>query len=327
MTDIKQNIVNIKREIAKSQPSKKPINDLLKDIQLEANSDIDYYDIVGEIFRFNPRYYMTSLYPKFKSLEMTRYLVEKFNLYENERIIYEFPGKIQQSVYRSIYAGINPVVIRVKGGVIYVTNLRIIAQGKLTVGGGAHASPSKLGQAISLQIAKKAQDKAKKRFLNESLSQELPCYGYQIKSRNHFELKKKNKAVKYLALSNIHYGTKSRTFYEIKITPPKSQVGELYELLRKDVEHVVEMFQEVNEDRPVSSRDLNRLWKSEEYQGFSDADYVDIAMRVYELNPEHFMASIYLKMQKWKFPSFLRIKDVLFEKLSQKESEDTSALS
>jgi len=323
MTDIKQNIVNIKREIAKSQPSKKQINDFLKDIQLEANSDTDYYDIVGEIFSFNPRYYMTSLYPKFKSLEMTRYLVEKFSLYENERIIYEFPGKIKQS----IFTGINPVVIRVKGGVIYVTNLRIIAQGKLTVGGGLRASQSTLGKAISLQMAKKAQDKAKKGFLNESLFQELPCYGYQIKGRNHFELKKKNKAVKYLALSNIHYGTRSRTFYEIKITPPKSQVGELYELLRKDVEHVVEVFQEVNKYRRVSSRDLNRLWKSEEYQGFSDADYVDIAIRVYELNPEHFMASIYPKMQKWKFPSFLRIKDVLFEKLSQKESEDTSALS
>jgi len=324
MTDIKQNVVNIKREIAKSQPSKKRINDLLKDIQLEANSDTDYYDIVGEIFRFNPRYYMTSLYPKFKSLDMTRYLVEKFSLYENERIIYEFPGKIKQSNAEDL----DPVAVIVKSGTIYVTNLRIIAHGKLLAAGGASSSPSKLKTAIRAQKAKKEGAKAKKKLLTDSLSQELPCYGYQFISKNHFGLKKKSKSVKYYISNRVSYKGWSRAIYEIKIKPPKSLVGKLYEILCKDVDEVIHLFQEFNDKiGPITSKDLRLVWKSEEYQSFSDADYVDIAMRVYELNPEHFMASIYPKMQKWKFPSFLRIKDVLFENLSQKKSEDTSALS
>ena len=317
MTDANQLVENIKREIAKAQPSNKKIFALFKEVKANTNSDAEYYDVVAEIFHFNSRYYLNSLYPKLNSLQMAKYVFETFSLYQDERIVYEFPGKIKQTIHTRA----NPsIMVRVKSGYVYLTNLRIIAQGKLIVGGGADASVSKVGQAIAAQKAAKLQKKARKTFLNESLFQEIPCYGYQFKNRNHFHLKRKKKALEYFVLSDNPYEISSGTFYVIKITPSKSQVNELYEIMRKDINHTIEMFREVNDRERVASSDLKRLWKSEEYANFSDLELINIAMSVYELNPEHFMEKIYPKMHKWKYPSFLRVKDALIEKISGKKS-------
>ena len=42
---------------------------------------------------------------------------------------------------------------------------------------------------------------------------------------------------------------------------------------------------------------------------------MEIVLGVYKLDPELFISSIYPEMNNWKFPSFLNIKNELFELL------------
>ena len=253
MRDKKQIIVNIKKEIVKVNPYIRRdlaraisyIFDCFRTLKEETISDMEYYDIVGEIFKFNPKFYMDSIYPKMKSLEMTRYIIEKYCLYEGEKIIYEFIGKITYSIFydertlvKEFITGggysknlLNAIV---KGGTIYVTNYRIIAQGKLSVQGGTM----------------KLNKKGKKRVSNDSLSQKLPCYGYQFRIRNNVGLKIKSNFVKY-QVSDERFTEdtlRTKTNYEIrealhniKIKLPKIQVTELYEILSNDIDHTFEM--------------------------------------------------------------------------------------
>ena len=252
MRNKKEIIDSIKREIANVNPYMKRdlarvisyIFDCFKSFKEGADSDMEYYDIVGAIFKFNPKFYMDSIYPKMKSLEMTRYIIEKYCLYEGEKIIYEFIGKITYSIFyddRTLVkefitggASKNLVNVIVKGGTIYVTNYRIIAQGKLSALGGTM----------------KLNKKGKKRVSNDSLSQKLPCYGYQFRIRNNVGLKIKSNFVKY-QVSDERFTEdtlRTKTNYEIrealhniKIKLPKIQVTELFEILSNDIDHTFEM--------------------------------------------------------------------------------------
>ena len=330
MSDIKQIIINIKKEIAKTFPSISHIFDCFRVLKEEVSPDTAYYDIVGEIFKFNPNFYMDFIYPKMKSSEMARYIVETYSLYEGERIIYEFRGKITKSKPTSF----SQPFVYIRGATIYITNYRIIAQGKLSVGGGKEISHSALENVIREQRAKKGRNREKKNMRNISISQDLPCYGYQFRSRNHFGLKKKSKSVKYRVFNSSQFWidpssrwATSERFYEaitdIKIKPPKNQVSELYDILRKDADQTLEVFQELNSAKIRNLYNLKELWRSEEYEDFKDSDYLDIAMMVYELIPEYFMSSIYPKMQTWEFPSFLRVKNKLFEEILKREVAST----
>ena len=94
----------------------------------------------------------------------------------------------------------------------------------------------------------------------------------------------------------------------------------LYEALSKDVNHTFNAFLELHEmgineklKRNEFLYRLKRLWDSEEYQGYSDSDYLDVVDAVYNLDPEFFMTYIYPKMMSWKFPSFLKVKDQIIE--------------
>lgn len=240
MRNKKEIIVNIKREIVKVNPYMKRdlakvisyIFDCFKSFKEGADSDMEYYDIVGAIFKFNPKFYMDSIYPKMKSLEMTRYIVEKYCLYESEKIIYEFNGKITYSIFYNDVTSNFQVNVIVKDGTIYVTNYRIIAQGKLSTISGS----------------KKFSKKAKKSVINESLTQDLPCYGYQFK-RNHLTLKKKGKFIKYQVSDRRFteddfrmekYIEMRQAIKDIKIKLPENQVTELFEILSKDVDHTYE---------------------------------------------------------------------------------------
>ena len=62
--------------------------------------DSEFYDIVGEAFIFDPELFMNKIYKDFmekmgkmigvqKRKEMERYIIKKYCLTENEKIIYE----------------------------------------------------------------------------------------------------------------------------------------------------------------------------------------------------------------------------------------------
>jgi len=101
-------------------------------------SGSEFFDIVGEAFKSDPEFYKVNiegevrkrvkkLYGDEKIKEMEKYIINKFCLLEDERILFETEGRI------NIY--LPPVKISIKSGKILVTNYRLIAQGKLIIEG------------------------------------------------------------------------------------------------------------------------------------------------------------------------------------------------
>jgi hypothetical protein len=321
MSSINLTSDNIREEITKERPSSSRILNYLREIraseEFKTLNDSDYYDIVGKTFKLNPKFFMTSIYPRINSMEMAKYIVKKFCLYDGESIIYEFQGDIKQVVGLK-----DNIRVSVKGGTVFITNYRIIAQGKIEVKGHSMNAYIWGGPIIWSLSGGKKRAKSKGELIDASTIQELPCYGYQFKSKAHVKLEKKRNAIKYIVIGDVQNlkGASAMTIVKAvrktTIKLPSAQVDELHEILSKDVEQVIEMFQELQDlelNRRMKRNEflyrLRKLWESEEYRNFTDSDYLDVVAKVYELDPELFMKSIYPKMRSWNFPSFLRAKE------------------
>ena len=321
MSNINPIVDNIKEEITKAQPSSSRIFNYLREIkaseEFKTLTDSDYYDIVGKTFKLNPKFFMTSIYPNINSMEMAKYIVKKFCLYDGESIIYEFQGDIKQVVGLK-----DNIRVSVKGGTVFITNYRIIAQGKIEVKGHSMNAYLWGGPIIWSLSGGTKRAKSKRDLIDRSSIQELPCYGYQFKSKAHVKLEKKRNAIKYIVIGDVQNlkGASAMTILKaVRKTTIKllsAQVDKLYEILSKDVEQVIEMFQELQDlklNRRMKRNEflyrLRKLWESEEYSNFTDSDYLDVVAKVYELDPELFTTSIYPKMQSWISPSFLRVKE------------------
>lgn len=337
MSNLNQIANDIKEHIISPQPSSSRILTLLSQLRSNEAADVlnesDYYDIVGETFRLNPEFFMNSIYPRMRSIEMARYILEKYCLYRNEQIIYECRGDITQ-LSNSLTGNTN-VKVSVIGGIIFITNYRIIAQGTLTVKGGRFYSGGLIDLVISPMTGGSSRKKGKQSVINDSLDQELPCYGYQFKSRGHIKLKKKSNSVNYLVIGAIQDLRNLSAFKQanilmkavrkITITVPRSQVDELYGVLKKDINQVFDMFLELD-DLGINGRmkrneflyRLRKPWNTEEYQNFTDSDYMYVVKSVYDLDPQFFIDSIYPKMETLKIPIFLRVKEQLSEILSNR---------
>lgn len=361
ISDVNQIVNNIKEEISRSEPSSARIIDYLYDFRTKAEqqsiSDSKYYDLVGETFKLNPEFYMNSiygarkLYTNVNKNEMEKYIIEKFCMYEGESLLYECQGAINLG---SQNIGPRASV----DGRIYLTNYRIIVSGTLSARGVRSGPQSLLVAVVFAPIMRRRLMAYGKTNLIDT-HQELPCYGYQFPIKNHIGLKKKRSSILYRAIAGKIENMENASEFKkqkmlmnitrsIKISPVMTGEGEyyhrnkLFELMRKDVNEIVDAFRELNEMRikgikrippflsvkkPASSvkneflHRLRALWKSEEYQHLSDSEYFDIVHQIYKLDPEFFMTSIYPKMQSWNFPSFLSVKEELSEFL-KKEGEN-----
>ena len=196
MSDINQVKDDIKKEIEKIRPSRYQILSYLskltfKEIEYGKEyknkyiflSSTEFYDIIGEIFKLNPRFFMNSLHTKIgremrkrygdeKRKEMDKYIIEKFCLYDGEQILYTCEAKVQQKRKGKgfwIY------------GTLFVTNNRIIVQGEIKI----------FGHTISNMR------KIKNNVVERSVKQELPCYGHQFPYQNLFNLTRKRRKVTY----------------------------------------------------------------------------------------------------------------------------------
>ncbi|MFX1555169.1 MAG: hypothetical protein ACFFBV_14685, partial [Promethearchaeota archaeon] len=325
-------------------------------------SDSEFYDIVRETFKLDPDFFMKELNNPFrkkmgkiigaeKLKEMEKYIIEKYCLYDGEEILYECHGSIKQNT------GESDVALSVSKGFLFVTTHRIIAQGTLKVSGGSY-TPEGLLDLIIVPfsgISKKA--RGKKKLIESSLDQELPCYGYQFQIKNHIKLKKSgDRWIRYIVIDlqsitkkieNISLSKRLQKSLQdeinkiisrmdlikaskpIRITlpsPSKDKLDELFQVLCKDANQIVDSFRELHEmglneklKRKQFLYRLRQLWKSEEYQQLSDSDCLDIVKEIYKLDPEFFMTSIYPKMMSWKEPSFLSVKEeviTLIDKLN-----------
>lgn len=323
INDVNQKVNTIIEEIKSPKPK---ISQIIKNLynlrtkeEYQSLSDSEFYDIVGKTFISNPEYFMKNIYFKLKQKihgningkEMDKYIFENFCLNAGEQILYECEGKITQS---------NPKTIEVKtsvDGMLYITNLRIIAQGTLSVSGGGYFQrmPVKTG------------------IIDSSTDQELSCYGYQFKIKNLIGLRKEKKGVTYLVFLNdfekIVPGSKVLG-RRIWITLPYTKealslkLNTLFDILCENIEHpvqkiIVKLTKNTKKDpftfkkkfKPVPF--LKSLRVDKEYRQITDSEYLNLVREMYKSDPEFFMKSIYPKMKSWKFPSFLKIKNELFE--------------
>jgi hypothetical protein len=332
--NVDQIMNNIKEEINTSRPSGARIVGYLSDLRTKPEfnslSDKEYYYLVGETFKSDPVFFMGSiygsgvlrrrLYENVNEREMEKYILEKFSLYEGEQILFEDSGKI----ILEGGGGVNSV-----HGTIYVTNFRIIAQGKLSTKKGLELGMS---DTIDLFTGGRAKRKSRKVFIEGSLSQELPCYGYKIKTRNHSGLQKKSDCIKFNTnvVEDISSVSRSQQFkgnriVKIYLTDPiEEKINKLFELLRKDTNQIINTIRELlNMDLdqkrktleissllhpleyfPSKGKIVSKL-QSDEVHYFSDTDYIEIVKETYKLNPEFFMSSIYPKMMSWKYSKLI----------------------
>jgi len=333
INDVNQKVNTIIEEIKNSRPKKSQIINNLYDLrtkeEYQSLSDSEFYDIVGKTFISNPEYFMKNIYIKLREKirkkvngkEMDKYIFENFCLKAGEQILYECEGKITQSDPKSVKTSVN--------GMLYVTNLRIIAQGTLSASGGETGTWDDLLTATYKKYNQKR--KAKTGIIDSSTDQELSCYGYQFKIKNLLKLRKEKKGVTYIVFYTNDFeniGADSKVSgYSIWITLPYTKealslkLNTLYDILCKNINNPLikvslkrfkaEIAKEYPSKKIVPF--LKSLRVMEEYQQITDVEYLDIVRETYNLNPKFFMKSIYPKMKSWKVPSFLKIKNELFE--------------
>lgn len=333
MNEINQLVNTIIEEIKCPKPNVSRILNNLYGLrtkeEYQSLSDSEFYDIVGKTFISNPEYFTKKVYSRLISTfwgkvngnEMDKYIIEHFCLYAGERILYESAGKIKQANPK------NDVKSSVEGK-FYVTNYRIIALGTLTASGGRAWTGSLLDLVIAPVTGGSKRNKSKTAILEGSTSQKLPCYGYQFKIKNLSGLKKKKNYIKYFVLlSEFENLTEAPTPKEleklvriINITLPYKKealslkLNTLYEILCQDKNQILLQIRELHaKGIPIIPDFIKILRINEEYKQITDVEYLDIVRETYNLNPEHFMKSIYPEMKSWKLSSFLKIKNELFE--------------
>jgi hypothetical protein len=188
-------------------------------------SNFDFFDIIGEIYQREPAFFMLKIYPKIRRKfgkiyknegmrVMDKYILEKFCLDEGEQIKHEFYGTVKLKVPKKY-------VIRIINGTFYVTNRRIIAQGKL----GFDLDLS-TGQAI-LEFGG-GSTKNPKKALKHYISSSKSCYGYSIPIKNLYKL---NRFTTGSKIKKLSYLVPQKTKITINISK-KEGIGEkLYEIL------------------------------------------------------------------------------------------------
>lgn len=208
------------------RPSKGDILKFFYTLQADDSlSNFDFFDVIGEIYQQEPAFFMLKIYPKIRRKfgkiyknegmrVMDKYILEKFCLDEGEQIKHEFYGTVKLKVPKKY-------VIRIINGTFYVTNRRIIAQGKL----GFDLDLS-TGQAI-LEFGG-GSTKNPKKALKHYISSSKSCYGYSIPIKNLYKL---NRFTTGSKIKKLSYLIPQKTKITINISK-KEGIGEkLYEIL------------------------------------------------------------------------------------------------
>ena len=210
------------------RPSKGDILKFFYTLQADDSlSNFDFFDIIGEIYQREPTFFMLKIYPKIRRKfgkiyrnegmrVMDKYILEKFCLNEGEQIKHEFYGSLKLKVPKKY-------VIRIINGTFYVTNLRIIAQGKLGFDLDLSA-----GQAI-LEFGG-GSTKNPKKALKHYISSSKSCYGYSFPIKNLYKL---NRFTSGSKIKKLSYLVPQRTKVTINISK-KECVGEKLHAILND---------------------------------------------------------------------------------------------
>ena len=236
-TDLDQIVNNIYEECNQIEPSYSRIRTYLTDLQTKVGSqslsETEFFDIVGETFKLIPELFIqngfhykhwSNSFPKEKKKQIARHIIEKYCLYDGEKILHECDANINMV---DLKTGKSQFTISVNNGHLILTNNRIIAQGQLYVIGG---------RGIGLEARRKETIKS---LIDASAKQELPCYGYEIpiypiKFRRTTKKYKENP--KKIIVYYVKMGDKT---FGVTIKRPKTKKEEnldrLYEILSSEV--------------------------------------------------------------------------------------------
>ncbi len=207
------------------------------------------YDIIGEILIENPEFFMKELYKsvQYKAMkflspqqkqEMEKYILRKFCFFKEERFITSSLGWLHIGVYE-IYMGS-----------FYVTNRRIIAQGRIhrmsavgTTAGGGIASLLMMIQDIYLLTSAISQSWKKK--LKNEVDKTKPCFGFEIPLVGVHRINRKKKSIKFATKFEYeHKGETKIKTAKLEVMPLKEK-GETKEDFQKRRETVLSKFNDV----------------------------------------------------------------------------------
>ena len=306
-------------------------SDLRSKEEYQRLSDSDFNFIVEETFKLNPEFFIKSLYWDLRQrmgeknrLIMDKYIIEKFNLMDEEHIIYECNGNINLTVKLTVNpsgglksGGSLPESLSVTLGSIFLTNYRIIAQGISDT-----KSRRNLSWAMAVDILNFSHGGAGRRYGSKKLLLESSLtFGYQFPSRNHINLRKGGNGVSYLCVQDNQF-----KLIQIKLPLETSQakweeqVNTIFKILSKDVKHIkdtIKVILEMKLKNKLKSKEiaslLLRLRVDEEYQRLTESEYTDIVETTYKMNPQGFMTHVYPQIMSINLPSSERIKKELIE--------------
>ncbi|MFX1390025.1 MAG: hypothetical protein ACFE9Z_08190 [Promethearchaeota archaeon] len=333
-----QVINNMRQEFEGQRPNSNRILKTLLDLRTKGKSqqvsDSEFFDIVGETFNMAPDFFMKELYESFmvkigkiigteKRQQMERYIIEKFCLDEDEKILYvckadvKLTEMLEQEQSGKMKGGLFGIRISVSSGDVFITNQRLIAHGFFKVKGGESQRWFVWGPG-SLWIFTGG---SKRRERQKELFESTP-FGYQFPIKNHWGLGK----VKLLHVVGYNFFIKNRicvlTIKPLDKQKREQHLNNIFNLLRKDVEEILALIQGIFEfDKGEKFKKrfipniIKSLHKTEEYNDLSDLDYLNIVKETYKIDSEFFMSIIYPKMMSWDFPSFMEVKDSVKETL------------
>jgi hypothetical protein len=219
VSDVSLAMNRIAAELKRSNPSKKKILNFLYDLQLY---DFEFLNSIGKTYKLNPLFFMKTLYSniwkkmgkllgKGGRTRAERYIIENFCLRGGEQIMYQCEG----SVKKKKPIDKPSIKITVDLGVLFFTNQRIIAQGRLTISELVQATAIASGGSIGEE--RKIDLKEDKKFLFEP--SEL-CFGYCFQVKSLTDLRKSGRKLSY----NLVDG---KTTLNVK----KEQVDKLLDIL------------------------------------------------------------------------------------------------
>ena len=221
MSDVSLAMNRIAEELKRPNPSKKKILNFLYDLQLY---DFEFLNSIGETYKLNPQFFMKTLYSdiwkkmgkllgKGGRIRAERYIVENYCILGEEHILYECEGSIKNK--RPLK---KPTIrISVNLGVLFITNQRIIAHGKLTVAELVQARTVIPVIGDTLGSVRNKDYKIQKEFLLEASDM---CFGYSFPINNLSNLRKSGRKLSFDLVDGM-----------TTLTTKKEQVDKLFDIL------------------------------------------------------------------------------------------------
>jgi len=221
-----ENLINSKREEVQNlikNNKNKEVLDNLKELYTKIPGNY-FNDFVADIFKFDPDFFNGKFSKKYnkvieklmgleKALELESYIINKYCLYPEERIIGHFSGEANTGGAKMIGRG-------------YITDFRIIFQGKSKGRGIPFITTGFLQTAIAKRIQNNILNKIKTQIDNLTM-QSIPYFGDQYPLFGVYKKKLRSKKIEY----KVKLGSR-KLLFEIK---PYSNTKEILKLLDQKI--------------------------------------------------------------------------------------------